>query len=204
MIAMKNKNSLFFLTVSAVFVAIIAVMCFTQIGYLKFGIIEITLISIPVAFGGAILGKWGGLLLGAAFGISSFIQCFGFSAFGAALLSINPFWTFVVCLLPRMIAGFVSALTFESLSKRLNSAVSGLLSFFLAAALNTIGFVGLLMLFFSKTEYMQGISDQLGATNVFMFAVLFAGVNALVEAGACTACGAALGPVAKRLKAQIK
>ena len=204
MIVMKNKNGLFFLTILSVFVAIIAVMCFTQIGYLKFGIIEITLISIPVAFGGALLGKWGGLLLGAAFGVSSFIQCFGFSAFGAALLSINPFLTFIVCLAPRMAAGFLSAFSFEKLPRKLPDAVRGLISFFIAAAMNTIGFVGLLVLFFAKTEYMQGISEQLGATNLFMFAVLFAGVNALVEAAACTVCGAALGPVAKKLKSQMK
>lgn len=204
MIVMKNKNGLFFLTVSSLFVAIIAVMCFTQIGYLKFGIIEITLISIPVAFGGALLGKWGGLLLGAAFGVSSFIQCFGFSAFGAALLSINPVLTFIVCLAPRMAAGFLSAFSFEKLPQKLHAAVRGLISFFIAAAMNTIGFVGLLVVFFAKTEYMQGISEQLGATNLFMFAVLFAGVNALVEAAACTVCGAALGPVAKKLKAQMK
>lgn len=204
MIVMKNKNGLFFLTILSVFVAIIAVMCFTQIGYLKFGIIEITLISIPVAFGGALLGKWGGLLLGAAFGVSSFIQCFGFSAFGAALLSINPVLTFIVCLAPRMAAGFLSAFSFEKLPRKLPDAVRGLISFFIAAAMNTIGFVGLLVLFFAKTEYMQGISEQLGATNLFMFAVLFAGVNALVEAAACTVCGAALGPVAKKLKSQVK
>lgn len=204
MIVMKNKNGLFFLTILSVFVAIIAVMCFTQIGYLKFGIIEITLISIPVAFGGALLGKWGGLLLGAAFGVSSFIQCFGFSAFGAALLSINPVLTFIVCLAPRMAAGFLSAFSFEKLPRKLPDAVRGLISFFIAAAMNTIGFVGLLVLFFAKTEYMQGISEQLGATNLFMFAVLFAGVNALVEAAACTVCGAALGPVAKKLKSQMK
>lgn len=204
MIVMKNKNGLFFLTISSVFVAIIAVMCFTQIGYLKFGIIEITLISIPVAFGGALLGKWGGLLLGSAFGVSSFFQCFGFSAFGAALLSINPVLTFIVCLAPRMAAGFLSAFSFEKLPQKLHAAVRGLISFFIAAAVNTIGFVGLLVVFFAKTEYMQGISEQLGATNLFMFAVLFAGVNALVEAAACTACGAALGPVAKKLKAQMK
>lgn len=204
MIVMKNKNGLFFLTILSVFVAIIAVMCFTQIGYLKFGIIEITLISIPVAFGGALLGKWGGLLLGAAFGVSSFIQCFGFSAFGAALLSINPVLTFIVCLAPRMAAGFLSAFSFEKLPRKLPDAVRGLISFFIAAAMNTIGFVGLLVLFFAKTEYMQGISEQLGATNLFMFAVLFAGVNALVEAAACTICGAALGPVAKKLKSQMK
>lgn len=204
MIVMKNKNGLFFLTISSVFVAIIAVMCFTQIGYLKFGIIEITLISIPVAFGGALLGKWGGLLLGAAFGVSSFFQCFGFSAFGAALLSINPVLTFIVCLAPRMAAGFLSAFSFEKLPQKLHAAVRGLISFFIAAAVNTIGFVGLLVVFFAKTEYMQGISEQLGATNLFMFAVLFAGVNALVEAAACTVCGAALGPVAKKLKSQMK
>lgn len=204
MIVMKNKNGLFFLTILSVFVAIIAVMCFTQIGYLKFGIIEITLISIPVAFGGALLGKWGGLLLGAAFGVSSFIQCFGFSAFGAALLSINPVLTFIVCLAPRMAAGFLSAFSFEKLPRKLPDAVRGLISFFIAAAMNTIGFVGLLVLFFAKTEYMQGISEQLGATNLFMFAILFAGVNALVEAAACTVCGAALGPVAKKLKSQVK
>lgn len=204
MIVMKNKNGLFFLTISSVFVAIIAVMCFTQIGYLKFGIIEITLISIPVAFGGALLGKWGGLLLGTAFGVSSFFQCFGFSAFGAALLSINPVLTFIVCLAPRMAAGFLSAFSFEKLPQKLHAAVRGLISFFIAAAVNTVGFVGLLVVFFAKTEYMQGISEQLGATNLFMFAVLFAGVNALVEAAACTVCGAALGPVAKKLKAQMK
>ena len=59
MITMKNKKSLFSLTLSAVFVAIIAVMSFTPVGYLKVGIIEITLIAIPVAFGGALLVKWG-------------------------------------------------------------------------------------------------------------------------------------------------
>ena len=74
MITLKNKKSLFSLTLSAVFVAIIAVMSFTPLGYLKVGLIEITLIAIPVAFGGALLGKWGGLLLGTAFGVSSIVQ----------------------------------------------------------------------------------------------------------------------------------
>lgn len=205
MITMKRKSNLLFLTLSAVFIAIIAIMCFTQIGYLKFGIVEITLISIPVAFGGALLGKWGGLLLGTAFGVSSFLQCFGFSAFGTTLFSISPFKTFLVCLVPRMLAGFLSALFFEAFSKKgkLPAAVNGLISFFIAAAVNTIGFVGLLVLFFSKTEYIQSIATQLGAGNMFMFAVLFAGVNALVEAASCTACGAALGPVAKKLKKQM-
>lgn len=204
MILMKNKNSIFFLTLSAVFIAIIAVMSFTPIGYLKFGLIEITLIAIPVAFGGALLGKWGGLLLGTAFGVSSFVQCFGFSTFGTTLFSISPVKTFIVCMLPRMVLGFVSALIFEKMSQKVNASVSGIVSFLSAAVINTVGFVGLLALLFYKTDYIQSVAEQLGATNVFMFAALFAGVNALVEAAACGVCGAALAPLAKRLKKQVR
>lgn len=204
MILMKNKNSIFFLTLSAVFIAIIAVMSFTPIGYLKFGLIEITLIAIPVAFGGALLGKWGGLLLGTAFGVSSFVQCFGFSKFGTTLFSISPVKTFIVCMLPRMVLGFVSALIFEKMSQKVNASVSGIVSFLSAAVINTVGFVGLLALLFYKTDYIQSVAEQLGATNVFMFAALFAGVNALVEAAACGVCGAALAPLAKRLKKQVR
>ena len=102
---MKQKN-IFFLTLSAVFIAIIAVMSFTPVGYLKIGIVEITLLVAPVVAGGILLGRWGGLLLGAAFGISSFLQCFGMSTFGATMLSINPVFTAIVCLLPRLALGF--------------------------------------------------------------------------------------------------
>ena len=200
-----KKNNLFFLTLSAVFIAIIAVMTLTPIGYLKLGpVIEITLMAIPVAFGGTLLGKWGGLLLGTAFGVSSFVQCFGASTFGVALLSISPVKTFLVCMLPRMALGFFSAWIFEAMSKKVNSALSGIVSFLSAAIINTVGFVGLLAAFFYKTEYIQTIAQQIGATNVFMFAVLFAGTNALIEAAACGACGAVLAPLSKKLKSQVR
>lgn len=204
MITMK-KNNIFFLTLSAVFIAIIAVMTLTPIGYLKLGpVIEITLMAIPVAFGGTLLGKWGGLLLGTAFGVSSFVQCFGASAFGAALLSISPVKTFLVCMLPRMALGFFSAWIFEAMSKKVNSALSGIVSFLSASIINTVGFVGLLAVFFYKTDYIQAIAERSGATNIFMFAVLFAGVNAVIEAAACGVCGAALAPISKKLKSQIR
>ena len=80
-----SKTNLLRLTLTAVFIAIIAVMSFTPVGYLKLGVIEITFLVAPVVAGGVLLGKWGGLVLGAAFGISSFLQCFGMSAFGADL-----------------------------------------------------------------------------------------------------------------------
>ncbi len=199
-----NKNNLFFLTLSAVFIAIIAIMTFTPLGYLKVGLIEITLIAIPVAFGGTLLGKWGGLLLGGAFGVSSFVQCFGASAFGATLLSIDPVKTFLICMLPRLALGFFSAWIFEAMSKRISVVVSGIVSFLSAAVINTVGFVGLLAVFFYNTEYIQSLAQSLGATNIIVFAALFAGINAVVEAAACAACGAALAPLSKKLKTRIR
>lgn len=202
---MKNKTNVFRLTLTAVFIAIIAVMSFTPVGYLKIGIIEITFLVAPVVAGGVLLGKWGGLVLGAAFGVSSFLQCFGMSAFGAAMLSLNPFFTALICLLPRIAFGFLAALLFETLSKtRLPGAVNGALSFLCGSLLNTVLFVGLLVLLFGRTDYIASLMESLGAKNLLAFAFAFAGVNSLVEAAANAVLGAALTPALLRLKKQAK
>ena len=203
--SVKQKNKLFNLTLTAAFVAIIAVMCFTPLGYLKAGVVEITLLSIPVAAGAVLLGRGGGFILGLAFGISSFIQCFGMSAFGAALLSINPFFTAVTCILPRIAVGFFSAWIFEELSKtRLNVRVNSAITFLSASLINTVGFVSLLVILFGKTEYIAQLMQSVSATNLLLFAFLFAGINSLVEAAASAVSGALLGGVLIRLKKSVR
>lgn len=200
----ENQRKIFKLSLAAIFIAIIIIMTFTSIGYIKVGIIEITLLTIPVAVGGLLLGKSGGLLLGAVFGLTSFAQCFGMSPFGAALLEINPVLTFLVCLLPRLAVGFFGTWIFEALAKsKLNANISALISFLCASLINTVGFVGLLILFFGRTEYIQTIATSLGAQNLFVFFFLFAGVNSIVEAVACSVCGGALGGVLMKLKAKM-
>ena len=74
----------------ALLIAIIALMAFTPIGFIRTPGLEITLIGIPVVVGAVLLGPAGGAILGAAFGLCSFLQCFGLSLFGATLLAINP------------------------------------------------------------------------------------------------------------------
>ena len=64
----------------AILIAIMIILAFTPLGYLKFGLIEITLMVIPVAVGAIVLGPLCGAILGGVFGLTSFIQCFGFSA----------------------------------------------------------------------------------------------------------------------------
>ena len=82
----------------AILIAVMLILAFTPLGYLKVGAIEITFMTIPVVVGAIILGPAAGAVLGGVFGLTSFIQCFGMSAFGAALLNISPILTFLVCM----------------------------------------------------------------------------------------------------------
>ena len=201
---MKHRNQFFSLTLTAAFLAIILIMAFTPLGYLKVGVIEITFMVLPVALGAVLVGTWTGAFLGLAFGATSFAQCFGMSPFGAALLSISPFYTALVCFLPRILLGFCAGLLFRALSKtKLPSAVSAGATALCASLINTIGFVGLVVLLFGKTDYVQGIMETLGAKNMLAFAVTFAGVNSLVEAAANAVLGGALGSVLLKLKKRI-
>ncbi|MEG1182047.1 MAG: ECF transporter S component, partial [Oscillospiraceae bacterium] len=90
--------------------ALIVIMTFTFLGYLRVGLIEISFLAIPVAIGAILMGPGAGLILGTVFGLTSFLQCFGFSALGVALLAINPLFTLLVCLVPRMLMGYLTGL----------------------------------------------------------------------------------------------
>lgn len=164
----------------AILVAIMLILAFTPLGYLKVGAIEITFMTIPVVIGAILLGPAAGAFLGGVFGLTSFIQCFGMSPFGAALLGINPFFTFVVCMVPRILMGYLAGLIFRVISRHDKTKI---LSFAVAslsgALLNTILFVGLLMLSFGSSEYMMGMR---GGMDLLAFLAAFVGVNGLVEA----------------------
>ena len=192
------------LTLLAVFVAIILLMAFTPVGYLKTPGLEITFILIPVIVGAILLGPAAGAILGTFFGVTSFIQCFGFSAFGAALLAINPFFALIVCLVPRVLVGWLTGLIFSGLqkidkTKFLSFAAASLCG----SLLNTILFMGTLVLLYWQTEYIQTICTELGATNVFWFVIAFVGFNGLIEAIVSVVVGTAvakgLSVVTKRL-----
>lgn len=96
----------------AILIAVMLILAFTPLGYLKVGAIEITFMTIPVVVGAIILGPAAGAVLGGVFGLTSFIQCFGMSAFGAALLNISPILTFLVCMVPRILMGYLAGVIF--------------------------------------------------------------------------------------------
>ncbi len=180
-----------YLTELSVLLAILLLMAFTPIGYIKTAGLEIALITIPVILGATLLDEKAGAILGLAFGITSFIQAVsGLSAFGVLLFQIRPVATFLVCVPTRCLMGWLCGLIFKAFKKKnaLAYGVSGLAG----ALLNTLFFMTTLLAFFWKTDLIQGFATQLGSTNVFAFTIAFVGINGLIEAITCTVLAVAL------------
>lgn len=189
----ERKTKTTWMVQIAMLTAIVLILAFTPLGYIRTGGLEITLIVIPVAVGAVILGPVGGMVLGAVFGITSFIQCFGMSPFGAMLLSISPVKTFVTCVVTRMLMGFLTGLIYMGMkkvsrNKSLNTVIANLCCPFM----NTLFFMTCIVVFFYNTEYIQGFVSALGATNPLLFVLGFVGINGLVEALLCFVVGSAI------------
>ena len=181
----KNKFSTKYLVEMALLVAIILLMAFTPIGYIKTAGLEITLIVVPVAVGAVTLGPTAGAILGGVFGITSFIQCFGMSQFGALLLGINPFLTFLVCVPTRILMGWLTGL--------ISSAASVTIASLCCPLLNTTSFMGTLVTLFAST-----MRESFGMGKVLPFIFAFVGVNGVVEAIVCFVVGTAISMALKK------
>lgn len=177
----------------AVLTAVILVMAFTPLGYFKTGGLSVTLLQIPVVIGSILLGPASGAVLGAVFGLTSVLQCFGLEPFGTTLMGINPIGTLLVCLVPRVLMGLLAGLLFRGLNR---GAAKGLFPYaatcLAGAVLNTLLFMGLLIAFFFRTEFLQGIASALGAASPIPFIAAFVGVNGVIEAAVCCVVGAAI------------
>jgi len=175
------------LTLLGLMTALLLVMSYTPLGYLNIGPLAITFNMIPVAIAAIALGPWGGLITGAVFGITSFLQCIGIggmSAMGAVLFEISPVLAFVQRFVPRVLFGVLTGFIYLGTKKCLGSTVAGFVAGFSAAFLNTLLFMLALVLCFGNTEYMQNL---IGGQNLILFICTFVGVNAVFEILASTA-----------------
>lgn len=193
---MNNVKKTVWLTELAVLIAIILLLEVTGLGMIKTFGLEMTILQVPVIIGAILLGPSGGAILGTCFGLVSFWECFGKSAFGTMLFSINPFFVFLVCVPTRALMGWICGLIFRSTDNRLQNTKASIVPYISAslggALLNTILFMGTLCACFYQTEFIQGFAGTLGTTNVFSFIVLFVGIQGLIEALVCAALGTAI------------
>ena len=74
---MTQKQATRSLTLTAMFVALVALLGLTPLGIIPLGFINVTILHIPVVIGTLVLGLRGGLILGCTFGLVSTLRAFG-------------------------------------------------------------------------------------------------------------------------------
>ncbi len=156
---MKNDRILFLVQLSLL-VAITVVVAATPLGYITFGPLSFTIMVLPVAVGAILLGTPGGIILGLAFGITSFIKA-PTEALGILLLSYSLPLTIAICIIPRIAVGIVASFG-GKIAKITNKKIRPLIFVifgFLASATNTVLFVTSIDLFCGEL-----IKNEFGAT----------------------------------------
>lgn len=198
------------MTFTAILAALILLMTFTGIAYIPIGPLKLTFNTLPVAIGAVVLGPMAGLLLGAVFGISSFLTCvFGMDAFGVIILGISPVKTVLLCVVPRLLCGLLPALIYTGLKKVDKSGVvSAAVACTATAVINTLLFTGSLWLFFiGDIASDPKIIELFGGAVIDSFPVLFAsfaGVNAILEAAVNLVLGTAIVKVLFTLQKRMR
>lgn len=158
------------------------------------GPLSITMTVIPVAIAAIALGPIGGAVIGAVWGVCSFLQCFGIlgsSGMGVFTVQISPVLTFLQRFIPRVLEGYLAGWIFRIVSKATHPKISCFITGFSTALLNTVLFMSALVLLFGNNQdfvdtYMQGQSA---------IAYIFGAVlgNALLEMAASTIVAGAVG-----------
>ena len=168
------------MTLLAMLVAVLVVLAYVNIP-MPMGL-SITFNMIPVAIAAMAMGLPGGMIIGGAFGLISFLQCFGIfgtSALGAALVNVSPVLMFIQRFVSRLLVGVLAALVFRGMCRtKAPLYVRGAVTGFCAAFFNTLFFMSLLVLFFGSTEKLAGPIAEKG---VLLYIITSVGINAVVE-----------------------
>lgn len=179
----KQAMNLKMLTRLALLVAIELVMKAVGLGSVPMGPLYMSFLTLPIAVGAIAMGPVAGLVLGGVFGAVSFYDAItGGSAMTSALFQVSPVHTFILCVVTRMLMGLCVALIFAALRKADQAGGwSYILSAMMAPALNTLFFMGYIVLAFYNCDYVQGLVAKNGAANPLMFVVLLVGIQGVAE-----------------------
>lgn len=167
-----------------VMTAIIFVMGLTQIGYIQTATLKVALVTIPVSIAAFALGPQGGALAGLSFGITSAIMAFtNPSELMVALTNISPVRTVILCVVPRVLVGFLAGTIAQVLKTiKVPSPISGGITGFSVAFLNTVFFMSTILMMFGDSEAVKGME---GHHNLVLFIIAAVTTNALIEWISC-------------------
>lgn len=109
----KRRQKILSITTDAMFLAIIFLMAYTQIGFIPLGVISVTIIHVPVLVGAYLFGYKKGALYGLFFGLVSL-----FKALENPASILDPFFQNpLISVLPRVVFGLLSGLLFDGIKK---------------------------------------------------------------------------------------
>ena len=196
-----NKTDVRQLTLLGLLAAVMVILSATPLGYLNIGVLAITLNVIPLGIAAVALGPTGGAVIGAIFGLTSFLQCLGVggtSAMGVITFGISPILTFIQRFIPRLLVGLIIGFLHKYLAKKIGKKTACFITGFFAAFLNTVLFMTALVLLFGNTDYMQ---ELIAGRNIIVFICTFVGINAVFEMIASTLITGAVGSALYKAKA---
>ena len=195
----KRDTKIVRMTLLAMLVAVLIVLAYVNIP-MPMGL-RITFNMIPVAVAAMAMGVPGGMIVGGAFGLISFLQCFGIfgsSALGAALVNVSPVLMFIQRFVSRLLVGLLSALIYRAMCKtKAPLYVRGAVTGFSAAFFNTLFFMTLLVLFFGHTDKLAGPIAEKG---VLLYIITSVGINAVVEMAVAAVVSGAAGAALKKAR----
>ena len=180
---MEKKSNARTISEYAIFIAIIFVMRATGLSRIPVGPLVMTLTMVPIAIGAMLLGPLGGAVLGMVFGFTSLYDAMiGASPMTGFFFQLSPLHTVLLCVGTRTLVGAATGWLFKLFKgldkKRIWCYFAGGLA---APLLNTVLFMGYIVLFFYQTDFVQKTAAKIGAVNPLMFVVLLVGVQGLVE-----------------------
>ena len=179
---MKNKKTTH-MVIFSMLLAIEVVMSFTPLGFLRIGLLSVTMLHIPVIICAMALGKKYGAALGFVMGFCSFynatfsptITSFCFTPF-FSMGGVEGNWTsLLIAFIPRIALGYGAGAIYERLKSK-NGRTAAALSGLSGALINTIGVLGGIWIFF-KEPYEAVLGNTIVA--LLMTTV---GVNSIAEA----------------------
>lgn len=176
---MKNgKLSLSgYITRMAILVALVIVLQ-TLGSYIKIMSVSISLVLIPIVFGGMTLGVASGTILGFVFGLITLIAGItGTDGFTNVLFTAHPFGTSLICLVKATAAGFVPAVVFKALKNK-NQTLAAIVAAALAPIVNTGLFILGVLLFVKDTVSENFLNGQ---SLMYFLIIGCAGINFIVE-----------------------
>lgn len=204
---MNSSSKIRKLTRLAILVAIIFLLSNTPLGYLSIGPIAATTVQMPVIIGAILLGPVSGAILGFFFGLSALIKVLtvpGADAFATMVMQYSPFAYLFVCMVPRILMGWLSGLLAAGLKKispkqgeskkkfLSNAIVQFSVTGFLGSMMNTVFYLGSLWLLASEVIATAYGTDVSAVGGIVMTTAATAGIpeaiiSALVVSTVCKA-----------------